>query len=100
MNIETSAKKLADVLGEAVIRGTFKKLVQIEVEKCLRQMDKLKDEFVPYEKRFGINSHEAWIKYRNGKLGDDGDIMEWMMLFENYRALQKQHDRLMEIDSQ
>jgi len=98
MNIETSAKKMADILGEAVVQRTFIKLVQIEVEKCLRQIDKLKEELVPYEKRFGMNSQEAWTEYQKGKLGDDGDIMEWMMLFENYRALEKQHDRLMEIN--
>jgi len=98
MNIETRAKKMADVLGEAVVQRTFIKLVQIEVEKYLRQMDKLKEELVPYEKRFGLNSQEAWTEYQNGKLGDDGDIMEWMMLFENYRALQRQYDRLTEIN--
>jgi hypothetical protein len=69
MNIETSAKKMADVLGEAVVQGAFKKLVQIEVAKCLRQMDRLKKELAPYEKRFEM-------------------------------ALEKQHDRLMEINQQ
>ena len=98
MNIETRAKKMADVLGEAVVQRTFIKLVQIEVEKCLRQMNKLKEELVPHEKRFRMNSQEAWAAYQNGKLGDDDDIMEWMMLFENYQALQKQHDRLKEIN--
>lgn len=100
MNIETRARKMANVLGEAVLQGTFKKLVQIEVEKCLRRMDGLKKEFAPYEKRFGMSTGEAWNEYQNGKLGDDGDVMEWMMLFENYRALQEQYDRLTEIDSQ
>jgi len=91
---------MADVLGEALVQRRFIKLVQIEAAKCLRKMDKLKEELVLYEKRFGMNSQEAWTEYRNGKLGDDGDIMEWMMLFENYRALQKKHDRLMEINQQ
>ena len=100
MNIETRAKKMADVLGEAVVQGTFKKLVQIEIAKCLRQMDRLKEELAPYEKRFEMGNHEAWTEYRNGKLVDDGDIMEWMMLFENYQALEKQHDRLKEINQQ
>ncbi|MCD6297795.1 MAG: hypothetical protein J7M30_11645 [Deltaproteobacteria bacterium] len=100
MNIETSAKKMADVLGEAVVQETLKKLIQIEMAKCLRKMDKLEQELVPYEKRFEMSSHEAWTEYRNGKLGDDGDIMEWMMLFENFQALEKQHDRLMEINRQ
>ncbi|OPX35063.1 MAG: hypothetical protein B1H12_09450 [Desulfobacteraceae bacterium 4484_190.2] len=100
MNIETTAKKMADVLGEAVVQETLKKLIQIEMAKCLRKMGKLEQELVPYEKRFEMSSHEAWTEYRNGKLGDDGDIMEWMMLFENFQALEKQHDRLMEINRQ
>lgn len=32
-----------------------------------------------------------------GTLGDDGDIMEWMMLFENYLALEKHHKRITEM---
>lgn len=99
MNIETRAKRVADVLGEAVVRGTFSKLVQIEVGKCLRQMEKLKEELAIYEKRFGMDSQRAWVEYQKGKLSDDGDIMEWMMLFENFRALVRQNDRLSEIDT-
>ena len=99
MNIETRARKMANVLGEGVVHGTFKKFVQIEIEKCLMRIDGLKKEFAPYEKRFGMSTQEAWNKYQNGKLGDDGNVMEWMMLFENYRALQEQYDRLTGIDS-
>ena len=47
-----------------------------------------------------MSSHGVWTEYPNGKLGDDGDIMEWIMLFENFQALEKQHDRLMEINQQ
>ena len=99
MNIETRAKRVADVLGEAIVQGTFNKLVQIEVGKCLRQMERLKGELAPYESRFAMDSGGAWVEYQKGKLGDDGDVMEWMMLFENYQALQKQYDRLTQIDT-
>jgi hypothetical protein len=99
MNIETRAKRVADVLGEAVVQSTFSKLVEIEVGKCLRQMESLKEELAIYEKRFGMDSQRAWVEYQKGKLGDDGDIMEWMMLFENFRALVKQNDRLSQIDT-
>jgi hypothetical protein len=99
MNIETRAKRVADVLGEAVVQGTFSKLVEIEVGKCLRQMEKLKEELTHYERQFGMDSPRAWVEYQKGKLGDDGDIMEWMMLFENYQALKRQNDRLSQIDT-
>ncbi|MDM8550555.1 hypothetical protein QUF72_10770 [Desulfobacterales bacterium HSG2] len=45
-----------------------------------------------------MSSQEAWTAFQNGKLGDDGDIMEWMMLFENFLALQKQFSRIWEIE--
>ncbi|MDZ7697283.1 MAG: hypothetical protein U5R49_10285 [Deltaproteobacteria bacterium] len=62
-------------------------------------MEKLKEELALYERRFGMNSQGAWVAYQKGELGDDGDIMEWMMLFENYRALERQNDRLSQIDT-
>ena len=99
MNIETRAKKVADVLGDAIVQGTFNKLVQIEVGKCLRQMAKLKEELALYERRFGMDSQGAWVEYQKGKVGDDGDIIEWMMLFENYQALERQYDRLEQLDT-
>ena len=100
MNIETRVRKMRNVLGDAVVQSTFKKLAQIELEKCLRRMDKLKAELTQYEERFQMSSQEAWKKYQEGKLGDNEDVMEWMMLFENYRTFQRQCERITEIDTQ
>ncbi len=36
----------------------------------------------------------AWEEFQSGKLGDDTDIIEWMMLYENYLALEKQRNRI------
>ena len=52
-------------------------------------MEKLKEELTHYERQLGMDSQKAWSEYQKGKLGDDGDIMEWMMLFENYQALER-----------
>lgn len=99
MNIGTHAKRVADILGDAAVHGMFSKLVQIEVGRCLRKKERLKEELALYEKRFGMDSQRAWVEYQKGKLSDDGDIMEWMMLFENFRALVRQNDRLSQIDT-
>lgn len=94
MDIATSVKQMSDIVGEAAVRHTFKKLAQIELEKCMRSMERLKNDLGPFEKRFNKSSREAWGEYQKGNMGDDGDIMEWMMLFENYRSLQNQCERI------
>ncbi len=94
MDIATSVKQMSDIVGETMVRHTFKKLARIELEKCMRNMDRLKMDLNPFEKRFNKSSREAWAEYQRGDMGDDGDVMEWMMLFENYRALQNQCERI------
>jgi hypothetical protein len=100
MSVETQARKAADVLGEEVVQGTISKLVQIERERCLRQIEKLRQDLALFEGRFGKSSQTAWQEYRDGKLGDDADIMEWVMLIENLRSLQTQLDRMADIQEQ
>lgn len=99
MDIEVHARRAAEVLGEEVVQGTISKLVQIEREKCLRQVDKIKEGIGAFESRFGKNSDRVWQEYQDGKLGDDADIMEWVMLIENLRALQAQCDRMPQIQT-
>ena len=97
MSVETQARKAADVLGEEVVQGTINKLVQIERERCLRQIEKLRQEIDVFEGGLGKSSQKVWQEYQDGKLGDDADIMEWVMLIENLRSLQAQFDRMAEI---
>jgi hypothetical protein len=99
MDIEVHARKAADVLGEEVVQGTINKLVQIERERCLRQVEKIKEGIDAFEGRFGKNSDQVWQEYQDGKLGDDADIMEWVMLIENLRTLEAQCERMAEIQT-
>lgn len=92
MSVETQARKAADVLGEEVVQGTISKLVQIERERCLRQVERLRREIHVFEDRFGNSSQQAWEQYQGGKLGDDADVMEWMMLVQSLRSLEAQLD--------
>lgn len=99
MDIESHARKAADVLGEKVVEGAINKLVQIERERCLRQMEKIKEGIGAFEGRFGKDSEQVWQEYHAGKLGDNADIMEWVMLIENLHALKEQCDRMAEIQT-
>lgn len=81
-----------------VIASTFRKLAQIELEKCRRLQDRLKSELKPYEDRFKMTSKKAWMAYQEGKLRDEGDIMEWMVVYKNFLALESQCKRIKEIN--
>ncbi len=99
MDIESQARKAAEVLGEKVVEGAINKLVQIDRERCLRQMEKMRERIGAFEGCFGKDSDQVWQEYRAGKLGDNADIMEWIMLIENLRALKEQCDRMAEIQA-
>jgi hypothetical protein len=100
MSVETQARKAADVLGEEVVQGTISKLVQIERERCLRQIERLRQEIRVFENRFGKSSQQAWEAYQGGKLGDDADVMEWMMLIQNLHSLEAHLDLMAGIQGQ
>ncbi len=53
----------------------------------MSQMEKLKEGIGAFESRFGKKSEQAWQEYQDGKLGDEADIMEWVMLIENLQSL-------------
>lgn len=99
MDIESQARKAAEILGEKVVEGAINKLVQIERERCLRQMEQMKEGIVSFEGRFGKDSDQVWQEYHAGNLGDDAEFMEWVMLIENLRALKEQCDRMAEIQA-
>ncbi len=97
MNIEHRLKEYTEALGAYIIENTLKKLAHLELQKCKMKMEKVSSELAPFEKLFGKGSRNAWTEFRSGKLGDDGDVMEWMMIFENYLALEKQYQRLIKV---
>ena len=38
MNLETRSRKIANIMGEAVVHSTLKKMAQLEMGKCLQKM--------------------------------------------------------------
>ena len=72
----------AELLGEALVRETFSKMINIEKGKCSLKIIKLKNNLRNYEEKYNLKTKQAWNKYNKGELGDDFDIMEWMALFK------------------
>jgi len=94
MNVQTKLQEISELVGEPLVYETLAKLLQIEKTKCLRKIERLKNELSPYEERFGMSSLDAWNTYRIGKLGDDMDVMEWMALVENFNAMKEYYQRM------
>lgn len=95
MNLQTRLQEISQLVGEPLVYETLAKLLQIEKTKCLRKIERLKNELSPYEQRFGIDSSDAWKQYRIGQLGDDMDVMEWMALVENFNAMKEYYQRIL-----
>lgn len=97
MKTQQQIQQITAVLGETRVLETMTKLAQIEEAKCLRRIERVKTELHRYEQQFSISSDEAWKKYQAGELGDDFDVMEWMALFENLKALQGYYTRIINL---
>ena len=98
MKTQNQIQQVVNILGEPVVFDAIAKLLQIEKEKCLKKINRLKSELTQYEKQFSISSKEAWGKYQSGTLGDDFDVMEWMALFQNLMSFQEQYERITEFN--
>lgn len=97
MNIHNTLEQITDIAGMTLVQETLRKPAMVEADKYALQMNRIKAELIPFENRFGKDSRTAWDEFQSEKLGDDGDIMEWMKLFENYPALEKHHKRITEM---
>jgi hypothetical protein len=98
METQSRIQQVAIILGETLVDETITKLLHFEEQKCLKRIERIKSELAQFENEFAMNSEKAWSKYQNGKLGDDFEIMEWMSLFENLKALQGQYERITKIE--
>ena len=94
MNTDTRIDEFSSLFGEKRVKGTLKKMADIEINHCLLNIKKAREVLLPFEKRFQITSEDAWKKYSKGELGDDIDIMEWIGLYENCLAFEQQLERI------
>lgn len=46
--------------------------------------DELTERLRAYEKKYGYSTFEFYRRYRDGKMGDDDDLMMWAGLYHLY----------------
>lgn len=55
--------------------------------------DELTDRLHVYEQKYGYSTIEFYQRYRDGKLGDDDDLLMWAGLYHLYlTSLPARHD--------
>jgi hypothetical protein len=86
-------QEILNALGENRVRGALERIRDAEARKRLLRIQKTRNGLSEFEEKFGLESEVAWMRFNEGKLGDDMDVMEGMGLFENLLEFEQDYDR-------
>ncbi len=67
----------------ALADHTLQKLIHLELQKYEKQLAEVRRELEPFERQYGLTSEEGRQRFLTGELGDAGDVMEWMGLYDD-----------------
>ncbi len=67
----------------ALADQTLRKLIHLQLQKYEKQLEEVRKELEPFEKKYRMSSEECHRRFMSGELGDDADIVDWMGLYEN-----------------
>ncbi len=87
---EEKIEVLEQIGAGPILERTLSKLIAIQIARYRMALEQLKPDLTIFEKRFHMSSEECYAQFRAGTLGDDGDIFEWVSLYESvllYRRL-------------
>ncbi len=96
MQTDAATEEFSSLFGEQRVKSTLRKMADIEISHCRLNLKNARKALRPFEDRFQKTSRDAWEEYNSGRLGNDLDIMEWMGLYENCLALERQLKRIKE----
>jgi len=69
--------------AEALADHALQKLIHLQVQEHEKQLAEVRRELEPFEQQYGMTSEEGRRRFLTGELGDAGDVMEWMGLYED-----------------
>ena len=69
--------------AEALADQTLRKLIHLQLQKYEKQLAEVQRELVPFERHYGVTSEEGHQRFLAGELGDSGEVMEWMGLYDD-----------------
>jgi hypothetical protein len=90
MQIAEKKLKILEEIGAGdVIERTLDKLVSIQISRYQMAIQQITPDLKAFERQFEMSSEECYSRFNSGEMGDDGDIFEWVSLYENVLLYQK-----------
>jgi hypothetical protein len=81
--LQKRIEAIEKVGAEALADHTLQKLIHLQLQKYEKQLAEVRRELEPFEQRYGMTSEEGHQRFLTGELGDAGDVMEWMGLYDD-----------------
>ncbi len=93
---------MARIIVEPQNADNVKNLIKSAIENEIRiigfGVDKTKRKLEELERKYGIDSKEFYIKFNEGKMGDEMDFIRWAGEYETLKQLQQDYDDLIETE--
>ncbi len=68
--------------ADQIIYITIDKLLSREQKRTKELKKRLEDQIDDFEKRYSMNTSEFYSDFKDGKMGDDIDFIEWAATYE------------------
>ena len=80
--VKTLQKYLQKYGDDAVISQTITKMMDYKAQKYDEQINKLNKDLKKFEKKYKKNSAIFYEEFKDGRLGDNMDFIEWSSLYQ------------------
>lgn len=81
--LQKRIEAIEKVGAEALADHALQKLIHLQLQKYEKQLADVRRELEPFERQYGMPSEEGHQRFLAGELGDAGDVMEWMGLYDD-----------------
>ena len=77
-----------------VVDKTMEKLVLLEVTRSQNELTQLRDRLEAFEGQYNMTSDDFYRRFREGKLGDALDFVEWSVFWDMHESTQERLNEL------
>ncbi len=88
--LQKRIEAIEKVGATALADHTLQKLIHLQLQKYEKQLLEVQRELEPFEQQYGLTSEEGYQRFLAGELGDAGDVMEWMGLYDDVLLYREQ----------
>jgi len=85
--VKTLQKYLQKYGDDAVISQTIAKMMDYKAQKYDEQINRLNKDLKRFEKKYKKESAIFYEEFKDGRLGDDMDFIEWSSLYQMRNTL-------------